>query len=95
MIGSINHYILPPPTDIATTRMQLFQSGALLKHLSISLHRMILGFLLTFIVAFPLASILGMKANLNDYFDPQLSLNYSSDRIPKTHVKLAIIFFIH
>ncbi|MBP2626660.1 MAG: ABC-type nitrate/sulfonate/bicarbonate transport system, permease component [Firmicutes bacterium] len=73
MTGSINHYILPPPMDIVATGMQLAQSGVLLKHLSISLYRVIVGFLLTFVVAFPLAVILGTKRNMNDYFDPFLA----------------------
>ncbi|HEY3423376.1 MAG TPA: ABC transporter permease [Negativicutes bacterium] len=73
MTGSINQYILPAPANIAATAVQLAQSGVLLKHLSISMYRVIVGFLLTFAVAFPLAVILGMKRNMNDYFDPFLA----------------------
>ena len=73
MTGHINHYILPAPMDIAVTAMQLGQSGVLFKHLSISFYRVIVGFLLTFAVAFPLAVILGMKRNMNAYFDPLLA----------------------
>jgi len=73
MTGSINQYILPSPAHIAVTATQLAQSGVLLKHLSISMYRVILGFLVTFILAFPLAVLLGMQRNLKDYFDPLLA----------------------
>ena len=73
MTGSINHYILPPPADIVDTAVQLGKSGALLKHLSISFYRVMVGFLLTFIVAFPLAVFLGMRENIKEYFDPILA----------------------
>jgi len=73
MTNTINHYILPPPTEIADTAIQLGRSGVLLKHLSISFYRVIVGFLLTLVVALPLAVILGMKRDMNDYFDPFLA----------------------
>jgi len=76
MLGSLsglfNSYLLPSPVAIAGTMGKLIETGVLFKHISISLYRVLLGFSLTFFLAFPLAVILGMNKKWNDYFDPIL-----------------------
>jgi len=72
LTGFFNSYLLPSPVTIAGTMSSLIETGVLFKHIGISLYRVLFGFGLTFMLAFPLAVILGMNKKWNDYFDPIL-----------------------
>ncbi|MHC1745829.1 MAG: ABC transporter permease [Negativicutes bacterium] len=72
LTGFFNSYLLPSPVTIAGTMASLIETGVLFKHIGISLYRVLFGFALTFMLAFPLAVILGMNKKWNDYFDPIL-----------------------
>lgn len=54
------------------TTVLLVQKGILAKHVTISFYRVFCGFGLTFLIAFPLAVLLGMNNRLQPYFDPVL-----------------------
>ncbi|ABO50103.1 binding-protein-dependent transport systems inner membrane component [Desulforamulus reducens MI-1] len=69
---SINQYIIPPPTKVLQTALDLTASGILLKHITISLYRVFAGFLLTVLFAFPLAILVGINQRLAPYIDPVL-----------------------
>ena len=68
----VNSYLLPSPASVARTALQLFEQGVLANHVATSLCRVLGGFCLTFLVAFPLAVILGMNRRLIPYVDPLL-----------------------
>ncbi len=74
--GSIFHmfndYIIPSPITIFSTAVELIKNGILIKSLAVSFARVFIGFFITFIIAFPMAIILGMKKELISYFEPFL-----------------------
>lgn len=67
-----NSYIIPSPTTILITTIELLKSGELIKNLVISLNRVIIGFLITFLIAFPLAIFLGRRKKVMPYVEPFL-----------------------
>lgn len=68
----VNNYIVPSPKTILTTTYEMLISGQLLKNLMVSFFRVIVGFTLTFVVAFPLAIFLGNKPKTMPYINPFL-----------------------
>ena len=70
--GMINQYIIPPPAKVWQTAIDLTTTGVLLKHIAVSLYRVLAGFFLTVLFAFPLAVLVGMNRNLEPYIDPVL-----------------------
>lgn len=68
----VNSYLVPSPASILHTTLVLVQKGILLKHLTTSLYRIMAGFGLTFLLAFPLAVLLGTNRRLTPYSDPLL-----------------------
>ncbi|AQS58935.1 ABC transporter permease [Desulforamulus ferrireducens] len=70
--GIINQYIIPPPAKVWQTAIELTTTGVLFKHIAVSLYRVLAGFFLTVLFAFPLAVLVGMQRNLEPYIDPVL-----------------------
>ncbi len=74
--GSILHifndYIIPNPLNICSTGFELIKNGILIKNLGVSFSRVILGFFITFIIAFPMAILVGMKKESMSYLEPFL-----------------------
>ncbi|MDD3223264.1 MAG: ABC transporter permease [Clostridium sp.] len=68
----VNSYILPSPLVILNTAYEMLKTGELLRNLSVSIFRVISGFLITFIFAFPLAVFLGTRPNMMAYINPFL-----------------------
>jgi sulfonate transport system permease protein len=68
----VNGYLVPSPASIMHTTVALLQKGILIKHVTTSLYRIVAGFGLTFLLAFPLAVVLGTNRWLTPYFDPLL-----------------------
>jgi sulfonate transport system permease protein len=67
-----NDYIIPSPTTICSTALELIKNGILIKSLGVSFARVFIGFFITFIIAFPMAIVLGMKKELISYLEPFL-----------------------
>lgn len=65
-------YILPSPIRVAKTAFALLKSGELLKHMAVSLTRVILGFSISFLIAFPIGVFMGLKKNVYYIFNPLL-----------------------
>lgn len=68
----ISFYIIPPPEQVLATALVLLEKGTLLKHLSTSFYRVIAGFGLSFLFAFPLAILLGMNRRFAPFLNPPL-----------------------
>ena len=68
----VNSYLIPSPESVLYTAGVLFKKGILLHHMETSLHRVFIGFGLTFLLAFPLAVLLGMNRKFEAYFEPVL-----------------------
>ncbi|MCY6485107.1 ABC transporter permease [Clostridium aestuarii] len=67
-----NSYIIPAPERVVQTAWNLIKKGLLIKHLGVSLYRVFIGFCITFVIAFPLAIIVGMKKKVYEYLEPIL-----------------------
>lgn len=67
-----NDYIIPSPKVVAETTYTLLKSGVLLKNLAVSLERVFLGFIITFIIAFPCAIFVGISKKFKYYVEPVL-----------------------
>lgn len=66
----ISFYIIPPPEQVLATALGLLANGTLFKHLSTSFYRVMAGFGISFLFAFPLAVLLGMNRRLAPYINP-------------------------
>ena len=64
-----NSYIIPPPSEVAAAFWQISCDGSLAKHLLTSVYRVFVGFCAAFLLAFPLAVLLGMFSRLSAYLD--------------------------
>lgn len=71
-LGLWNQYILPSPARTLETGYQMLAGGPLPKHVAVSLYRVFAGFGISFLIAFPLGVVLGMRSQLSSYFDPIL-----------------------
>lgn len=71
-LQTINSYLLPSPASVVQTALLLVEKGVLAEHVAISMYRVLGGFCLTFLIAFPFAVILGMNRRLIPYVDPLL-----------------------
>ncbi|NPV93310.1 MAG: ABC transporter permease [Firmicutes bacterium] len=71
-LGLWNQYILPPPARTLEMGYQLVAEGLLPKHVAVSLYRVFAGFGISFLIAFPLGVVLGMRGRLSGYFEPIL-----------------------
>ncbi len=68
----VNNYIVPSPKIVLATAFEMLKSGELLKNLMVSFLRVVIGFTITFLVAFPLAIFLGSKPKVIPYVEPFL-----------------------
>lgn len=68
----VNSYLIPSPAKVMVTVKSLWNQGVLQEHIIISLERVLKGFCMTFFLAFPLAVLLGLKQQFNDYLNPVL-----------------------
>ena len=68
----VNNYIVPSPKIVLGSAFEMLKSGELLKNLMVSFLRVIVGFTITFLVAFPLAIFLGSKPKAIPYVEPFL-----------------------
>ena len=68
----ISFYIIPPPEQVLATTLLLLEKGTLLKHLSTSFYRVVAGFSISFLFAFPIAILLGMNRRFAPFINPPL-----------------------
>lgn len=65
-----NEYIIPAPQKIFMAAFEMIKTGELAKNMVISLGRVIAGFIITFIIAFPMAVFIGAKPKTIPYIEP-------------------------
>ncbi|MCT4633869.1 MAG: ABC transporter permease [Firmicutes bacterium] len=90
-LGMVNSFILPSPESILHTGFALLKKGILLKHLGVSLLRVLFGFILAFILAFPLAVVSGLNKKIHEYIEP--SLEFIRHIPPIATIPLLILWF--
>ena len=103
-----NSYIIPPPAEVAASFWQISSDGSLAKHLLTSVYRVFVGFCAAFLLAVPLAVLLGMFSRLSAYFDitlealrhipplatiPMLILWFGIGELPKLMIVVMATFF--
>lgn len=93
--GSILHifndYIIPSPITVSETAYKLFIDGILVKNLMISFYRVFIGFIVTFIIAFPSAMLVGMSEKIKAYVEP--ILEFSRHVPPIAVIPMLILWF--
>jgi taurine transport system permease protein len=89
--GSFPAYILPAPIDVARAFWVHLGNGSLLKHVTESSIRLILGFIAGAGVAIPLGIAMGMNRNIGRFFDPLVNLFQAIPGL--AWVPLAILWF--
>lgn len=70
--GWVNAFLLPPPGKVLNTLAELAQSGALLRHTLVSLHRVGLGYGLAVVAAVVLAIVFSRSTATRSLLDPLL-----------------------
>ncbi|MBA4382864.1 MAG: ABC transporter permease [Sideroxydans sp.] len=69
-LGYVAPNLLPPPSEIWTTVIELAKGGKLSEHVAASLLRVAIGFSIGAALAIVIGSILGFSLTLAAYFDP-------------------------
>ena len=73
-IGVVSSAFLPALSTVIQTGWQLWQSGQLGTHLSVSLTRSVIGFILALLIAIPLGLVIGWYKLVADTLNPLLEL---------------------
>ena len=73
-IGVVSAAFLPPLSTVIETGWQLYQSGQLTTHLSVSLTRSVIGFFLALLIAIPLGLMIGWYKLVAETLNPLLEL---------------------
>ncbi|MCO8068253.1 ABC transporter permease [Acinetobacter schindleri] len=73
-MGTVNAAFLPPLSQVFQTGWELYQSGQLSRHLSISLQRSAIGFSLALLFAIPLGLLIGWYKLVSETLNPLLEL---------------------
>ncbi|MCG8632701.1 MAG: ABC transporter permease [Desulfobacterales bacterium] len=73
-MGLIEPLFLPPPSKIVSRAGKLIENGSLIAHTLASTRRVMVGFLLSSLVAIPVGIFIGSSQFLKAVFDPFISL---------------------
>lgn len=68
--GWIRAHLLPPPSELIVTLQELYESGALLQHVSISSARVLTGFFIGTALALAIGALVGLSHTAEAYIDP-------------------------
>lgn len=71
--GYLNDYLIPPPAQIWDRLIIVVLNGELIKHLSASLYRVLIGFSLALCLALPLGFLLGLIPSIRNFVSPSLN----------------------
>lgn len=74
MSGVYTPYQFPSPVDVWRSTLELYEQGTVLKHIRVSMYRLMAGFLLALAAGVPLGIILGWKTRLFSAFDPLIQI---------------------
>ena len=86
-----NPFLIPPPLEVIRTAIPMLMSGEILADVSISMHRVLVGFLSGSLAGIVLGVLLGRIRVLHDLLDPIMELlRYLS---PTAMIPIAVIWF--
>lgn len=91
MADLFNPYLIPPPWKVLSTAWKLIRNGILFRHMAISLYRVVIGFTITFCLAFPMGFLVGLnKTNRAIWESP---LNFIRHIPPLATTPILILWF--
>ncbi|MCG8643047.1 MAG: ABC transporter permease [Desulfobacterales bacterium] len=73
-MGLIEPLFLPPPSQIVARAVKLIENGTLMVHTLASTRRVMVGFMISSLVAIPVGIFIGSSRLLKSVFDPFISL---------------------
>lgn len=89
--GFVRSFFLPTPTKVLSSIITLLTEGSLLSDIFASVYRILLGFLLSLVVALPLGIALGVSRKFEAFTEPLIAfIRYIP---PSAFIPLAIIWF--
>jgi len=80
-LGFLDYRFFPPPSTVLQVLVQMVRSGELLTHLSLSLQRIILGFLLGAVPGVILGLLMGWFKGVRAFVDPIIAATYPIPKI--------------
>lgn len=87
----ISPFLVPPPSRVFATAIPMIASGEILRHASISLWRIFVGFALGSVAAILIGVVMGRLRLVNELLDPIIEvLRYLS---PTAMIPIAVIWF--
>lgn len=91
LAGAFNDYLIPPPWKVAETGWKLIMNGVLFRHMATSLYRVIIGFGITIILAFPMGLLVGLHKASRTIWEPPL--NFIRHIPPLATTPILILWF--
>lgn len=73
VFGWLDVYLIPPPSQIWDRLLTVTANGELLKHLGVSLYRVVFGFGIALCLALPLGFLLGLTPSIGGFLSPSLN----------------------
>ena len=72
-LGLVNEKFLPKPIETLQTGIRLFTENGFLQDIGVMTYRVLLGFLISMVVAVPLGILIGVYAPIEAFFEPVMS----------------------
>ncbi|OGS12403.1 MAG: hypothetical protein A2234_02890 [Elusimicrobia bacterium RIFOXYA2_FULL_58_8] len=91
ILGWLNPYLLPPPTEVLRAFREVSADGALLLHIAASLKRVLTGLALSSVTAIPLGVLVSAAPRVRAYFLPLIEILRPIP--PIAWIPLAILWF--
>lgn len=91
MADLFNPYLIPPPWKVLGTAWRLIRNGMLFRHMAISLYRVIIGFVITFCLAFPMGLLVGLNKTSRAIWESPL--NFVRHIPPLATTPILILWF--
>ncbi|MBM3550010.1 MAG: ABC transporter permease [Alphaproteobacteria bacterium] len=87
----LNPYMIPPPTAVAAAFVPMAETGEIFKHVTVSLVRVVIGFVLGSALAIVVGVVMGRMRVVYELLDPIIEfLRYLS---PTAMIPIAVIWF--
>ncbi|TCT09648.1 ABC transporter permease [Paralcaligenes ureilyticus] len=90
-LGIINSVLVPSPADVARAVIAGIRDGSLLENTTVSMVRVLLGFVIALMIAIPLGIMMGVSRVFQDLIDPLVELLRPVP--PIALIPLAILWF--
>lgn len=91
MIDLFNPYLIPPPWKVVGTAWKLIRNGMLFRHMAISFYRIVIGFAITFCLAFPMGLLVGLNKTSQAIWEAPL--NFVRHIPPLAMTPILILWF--